>query len=91
MIIERTSYVWAAKAALWRQTLTQGDIKYIVEVDRLYNDKCGVIVWYYICDTLQSVSRYCYCVLFSFVQAVKQIFDVDFGIDLEWYGKFVIE
>lgn len=91
MIIERTSYPWTPSGVLFSQKIGYGNFTYNLRVEKLRSDRNGVIIRTYDSnDKLISIDRYYYNALFHYVQAVIQIFDVDFGIDLDYVGKFII-
>ena len=91
MIVVRTSYPWTASAVLFLQKidLPSGAVK--IQVDKVNKDTNGVIIREYSPNgDCKSISYYRYCNLFSYLQAVKQIFAVAFSIFLVWRGKFVV-
>lgn len=91
MIIERTSYPWTPSGVLFSQKIGDGKFTYDLRVEKLRTDRNGVIVRTYDSNgKLTAIDRYYYNALFHYVQAVIQIFYTDFGVLLDWFGKFLI-
>lgn len=91
MIITRTSYPWTAKAVLFRQKIGDAFLMYDFEVDVIGTEKNMILIRECIDGNIKNVYRYVYLSLFGFIGPVCQVFRTEFGIDLCYVGKFIID
>lgn len=91
MIITRTTYPWTARAVLFRQKIGDGNLMYDVEIDVVTSEKNMICVREYVDGKIRDLYRYVYSSVLGFIGPVCQVFRTDFGLDLCYVGKFIVD
>lgn len=91
MVITRTNYPWTAKAVLFRQKIGDVFLTYDFEVDSIGTEKNMILIREYVDGNIKNVYRYVYLSLFGIIGPVCQVFRTDFGIELCYVGKFIVD